>query len=382
MADRHLEEKIKERKNVPHAICMPRARTGIYFAIKAMIQPGQKVILSPYTISDVINMVLCAGGKPVFADIDPVTNNIDASQIDTLIDDETGAVLITHLHGYACDMERIAEICRRKKVPLVEDAAQAFGASYQSKAAGAIGDAGIFSFGTYKNVNTFLGGMVVSTNRNTYKLIKQEMEKLPPQNFLHYIPELLTGFATDIATYPLLFKCITFWIFRWAYLNDIDIINNRVTIDRNPERKESIPGIYLKRMTSLQAQLALFQIENVDKDSDARIHFAGMYHEGLRDIEELVIAPFHADRRHIYTYYAIQAPDRHALVRRLMQEGCDVAISHHKNCADLPAFKEFYRDCPNARNTAKNLIYLPTYPRFSEKQAREIVRIIRKFFHK
>src|SRR5919197_501971 len=97
-----LESEIISRFKVPYAACVPQARVGIYLAIKGLIQPGQKVIVSPYTIADVINMVICAGGVPVFADIDRSTTNVTADEIERLIDDRTGAVMVTHLHGMAC----------------------------------------------------------------------------------------------------------------------------------------------------------------------------------------------------------------------------------------------------------------------------------------
>src|SRR6188508_929872 len=79
-----LERAIATKFQVPYATCMPQGRVGIYLAVKALIKPGQKVVLSPYTIADVINMVICAGGVPVFADIDRCTTNIRAQDVEDL----------------------------------------------------------------------------------------------------------------------------------------------------------------------------------------------------------------------------------------------------------------------------------------------------------
>ncbi len=114
-----LERAIAARCGTPYAICMPQGRVGVYLAVKHAIEPGQKVVLSPYTIADVINMVICAGGVPVFADIDRCTTNICAHEVERLIDESTGAVMVTHLHGMACDIERIAAICRARNIPLI-----------------------------------------------------------------------------------------------------------------------------------------------------------------------------------------------------------------------------------------------------------------------
>ena len=76
-----LERAVVERHGVPDALCIAKARVGIFVTIRALIEPGQKVVLSPYTISDVVNMVLCAGGVPVFADLEPDTCNVAADEI-------------------------------------------------------------------------------------------------------------------------------------------------------------------------------------------------------------------------------------------------------------------------------------------------------------
>jgi perosamine synthetase len=88
-----LERRFAEWLEVPHALAMPQCRIALYAAVRSLIAPGQKVILSPYTIYDVVNMVICAGGRPIFADIELQSCNVEPLQIEQLIDDETGAVI-------------------------------------------------------------------------------------------------------------------------------------------------------------------------------------------------------------------------------------------------------------------------------------------------
>ena len=379
-ADRLLEEKVMKRIGSPYAVCMPKNRVGIFLVIRALIKPQQKVILSPLTISDVVNMVICAGGVPVFADIERKTNNIDPAEIEKLIDAGTGAVLVTHLHAYSCDMDRIVRICKAKGVPLVEDAAQAFGVLYRSRPVGTFGDAGVFSFGMYKSVNTFFGGMVVTPHKDLHDRLRRETESYPFQEIDYYLSKVSSGLTTDIATYPPLFQLLTFWIFRYGYLHNIPFLMNRVMVDVDPKMKRVLPESYLRRMMPMQAKLAVPQLDHVEHDNEIRIKYARIYYEGLKNISELIISPLHYDCSHTYAYYTIQAADRHALIRHLMRNGCDIAASHYKNCADLPAFQEWYRDCPNARETARSLVYLPTYPRYSERNVKKNVEVIRNFF--
>src|SRR5271170_2367696 len=169
-----LERSLEEMHPGHHAIAVPMARVGIYLALKHFIRNGQKVILSPYTISDVVNMVLCAGGVPVFADVENNGScNIDPKAVRELLDanNDVGAVLVTHFYGLICDISPILAECSKRGIPIVEDAAQAFGAKLNGKPAGALGHAGVYSFGLLKNVTGFVGGAVFTADVELEKKI-------------------------------------------------------------------------------------------------------------------------------------------------------------------------------------------------------------------
>jgi perosamine synthetase len=373
-------EKSLASLGAPHAVLTPRARVAIHLAVKALIRPGQKVVLSPYTIADVVNMVVAAGGVPVFADIERETCNVDPAEIEKLVDRDTGAVMITHLHGLACDMDVIPRVCAERGVPLIEDAAQAFGARFAGRPVGTFGDAGIFSFGKYKNVNAFLGGVITTRRADLAEKARAELAPWPFQDAGGYLSEAAHGLATDLATWPPLFRAFTFWVFRFAFLQELSILNRQVSFDVDPELRRELPEHYRRRMTPLQARLVLRQLARVDEHTRERVERARLYHDGLADVRELLVAPLRTDFSHMYTYFPIQADDRNALLRHLMRRGRDVAGQHIKNCADFPAFEAWHRDCPNARKTANAVVLLPTYPRYSLREAEANVRVIREYF--
>jgi dTDP-4-amino-4,6-dideoxygalactose transaminase len=375
-----LERAVCERHDVPHALCIAKARVGIFVTIRALIEPGQKVVLSPYTISDVINMVICAGGVPVFADLDPDTCNVSASELESLIDDDTGAVLITHLHGLACDMERIPALCRERAVPLVEDAAQAFGARASGRALGTFGDAGIYSFGMYKNVNSFFGGMVVGNDGELMARLRSEVDAFPPQEIPYYLSKVREALTTDLATIPAVFKALTYRIFRYGFLHDVGLLNSQLSVDTNPELKRELPESYLRRLTPMQARIVASQLGAVDDAIRARIAYAQRYHDGLSGVEGIGLPPMRTDFSHTYTYFPIQVEDRQAVLKHMMRERCDVAAQHLRNCADLECFAEYARDCPNARRTADAVVLLPTYPRYSDADVGRNIRVLREYF--
>jgi len=377
-----LESEIRRRFNVPFSVCVPQARIGIYWAVKAVIEPGQKVILSPYTIVDVINMVICAGGIPVFADVERGTGNIDPVKIEKLIDKDTGAVLITHLHGLVCPVDRIIEICKRHHVPLIEDAAQAFGAKFNDKFAGSFGDIGIYSFGRYKNLISFYGGMVVTPHTEIQKKIRSELEAFPYMETGEICKRVLGCLAKDIATAPFIFQQFVYRIFRFAHLHNIGFINRYVAAEPDINRKYKVPDAYFRRMTPMQARLVMSKIERVENDTSIRINYARIYYEGLSGLKELILPPLRTDGSHIYTTFPVQYSHRDALARWLMEHRRDIGIQHLKNCAALPGFKNYFRECPRATSTSEDVILLPTYPRYTEGEIRRNIEAIHAFFRK
>lgn len=377
-----FEDALSKQFGTRHAICVPQNRVGMYLTIKALIAPGQEVILSPYTIADITNMVICAGGRPVFADVERETCNISVAEVERLIHPQTGAVLITHLHGLAAEGQAIKAICDRFQVPLVEDCAQGFGSREGGRLVGTIGDVGVFSFGMYKNLNSWLGGAVITNRDDIGEKVRAELATFSYPSLPYLLQKVKGGLITDIATFPPLFKLLTYWIFRQAFLKDIDFINRFVTIELDVERKQQLPESYKSQFTSFQARLAQSQLSRIDRDSQVRIENGLLYHEGLKDIEELIIPPARSDFSHIYTYFPIQYAKRDELLKFLMEHCRDIAAQHYKNNADLPGFQEFYRDCPNARKVSEELIFLPTYPRYSRQEVEKNIATIRQYFQR
>jgi dTDP-4-amino-4,6-dideoxygalactose transaminase len=375
-----LERKLAEKFKVSEAVCIPMARVGIYLALKNLIKPGQGVIMSPYTIADVVNMVVCAGGTPVFADIEQRSCNLNPDEVAKLIDQNTGAVIVTHLHGVGARVYEILDICRQHNLPLIEDAAQAFGGRAGGRRLGTIGDVGIFSFGMYKNINSWYGGAVVAKDGALLGKIRAELSQCDYQSPVFILKKILKGLLNDILTHPSVFRPLTYWIFRFGFLRDIKLINKQVEIELDLKLKKEIPMRYLARYAPFQARLALSQLGRIDAESEIRIKKAALYRKGLSGISGLVLPPEENDSKYIYPVFAVQRQDRKKLLKWLMWHKRDVAAQHLKNCADLASFSAFYRDCPVARKTANEVILLPTYTRYPDAEVKKNIEVIRAFF--
>jgi perosamine synthetase len=376
-----LEARVAAFVDMPHAVAMPTARASIYAAIKALIRPGQAVILCPYTIVDVVNMVVCAGARPVFADSEPGGYNIDPRAVERLLEStpDVGAVMVTHFYGELCAVEEIAAMCRTRGVPLIEDAAQAFGAKSGGVRAGAFGDVGVFSFGLYKNLNSIYGGMAVARDAGVAGRIRAEIAAWPVQPMAGFVPKLVKAAIVDALTRPLLFKLFAFRLFRYAYLRDVKPIANQLRVDYDPQIKRALPEDYKVRMSPAQARAILRQLDAVDANAAARIENAKRYHDGLEGLP-LTRPKLRADGGSIYTYYCPSVADRPDFVRFLQSCGRDVAENYHRNCADLDVFAEYRTDCPNARAMSAGLVYLPSYPGLAAAEIDATTRAIRGYF--
>jgi perosamine synthetase len=375
-----VEGDLAAQLGVRNAVLMPQARVGIFLVLRALTRTKKRVVLSPYTIHDVINMVLCAGAEPVFADIDRATCNIDTRQIEQLVDGQTGAVMVTHLHGLACDIDGAARVCCERGVPLVEDTSQAFGARVGGRRLGTFGRAGIFSFGMAKNVNCLYGGAVVTDDDALAGELRDELAALPYFDASVLLRRAAFCLAGDLLTWPPIFKAATFWAFRYGYLHGIEALNKRVRGEDAPKIKTEIPEGYLRRITPMQARLLAPQLAEADRLAEIRLGYARLYDAGLADVPEVLAPPQRSDGSHIYLNYAIQVADRHALLRYLMTHGRDLTVQHMGNNADYACYAAWRRDCPAARATANQVLLLPTYPGYGEGEVHRNVQLIRRYF--
>jgi perosamine synthetase len=378
-----FEARLEEMFPGFEAVAMPMARVGIYLTLKHLIRGGQKVLLSPYTISDVVNMVLCAGGIPLFCDVEEGGScNIDADKAVEMIAShaDIGAVLVTHFYGLICDIEPVLHACAKRGIPVIEDAAQAFGARLGERLAGSMGHAGVFSFGLLKNITGFFGGAVVTRDAALAAKLRREIAGYSVFSKKMLLKKMLAGASFDTATFPPVFDTAVYWLFRYAYLHDLSFFNNKLDTDRDPIAYRSFPAKYAHRLSSVQAEIILPQFSRIDADSAARIANARRYHEGLKDLPRVTLPPQRSDGSHIYLYYSILCEDRDALARFMTRHLRDVQISHHRNCASLPCFAEYRADCPNAEKAAQSVLYLPAYPTYGADQVSANIEVIRRYY--
>lgn len=161
-----FEKKWANYVGTDYAVAVSNGTTAIQLVLKALgLEPGEEVIVPSLTFGSTATAVIHQGGVPVFADIDRELYTLDHTDLERCLTDETFAIMPVHLYGHPSEMDEINEFADRHNLYVIEDAAQAHGASYKNQKVGSIGDVGCFSFYATKNITTGEGGIVTTDNK-------------------------------------------------------------------------------------------------------------------------------------------------------------------------------------------------------------------------
>ncbi len=165
-ASKELEQSFAKFVDCRYALAVRSGTAALIVALKALdLRPSDEVITTPMTFSATTDAIILAGAKPVFADIDPQTGNLDPKAIEKVISKKTRAVLLVHFAGVPCEMDEIISICQRHKLLLIEDASHAHGSTYKGKKVGSFGDAACFSFYPSKAFGALGNAGIITTNK-------------------------------------------------------------------------------------------------------------------------------------------------------------------------------------------------------------------------
>jgi dTDP-4-amino-4,6-dideoxygalactose transaminase len=160
---RTLETEFAKWLGVKHAYACASGTAAVHLAVAALDpEPGDEIITSPITDMGALTPILYQGAIPVFADVDPKSCNVTAATIEARLSPRTKAIVVTHLFGNPCDMDPIMELANRKGIPVIEDCAQSFGATYGGRKTGVLGKIGTFSLQQGKHITTGEGGLVAT----------------------------------------------------------------------------------------------------------------------------------------------------------------------------------------------------------------------------
>lgn len=330
---RLFEQEFSEYIGVKHAVAVANGTAALDIVLKALgLGSGDEVITTPFSFIATANAVLYQGAKPVFADIDPKTYNLDPDSVLENITSRTKAIIVVHLYGQPADMKAFKEIAADYKLFLIEDAAQAHGAEFMGQKVGSIGDAGIFSFYPTKNMTTGEGGIITTNN-------------------------------DDIAR------------------------KARLLRDHGQTRKyeHEILGWNL-RMTNIAAAIGRVQLRKLELFNNIRSKNAGKLTNGLKNIKGISTPYVDPRVKHVWHQYVIRVEDEYPLGRdelkkHLEAKGIGTAIHYPKPIHQQPLYKHLGYPpdiCPNAIEASRRVLSLPVHPLLTSKDIDYIIESIKE----
>jgi len=311
---RDFEDEFATYCHTDHAVATSNGTTALHAALVACgIGEGDVVVTTPFSFVATANAVRFCGARPVFADVDPETYNLDPTAVRDAIRDEgtVDAILPVHLYGLPAEMDELAAIADDHDAVLIEDAAQAHGAEIDGDRVGGFGDAAAFSFYPTKNMTTGEGGMIVTDRADVAERAARFVNHGRDDDYRHV--ELGHNF----------------------------------------------------RMTNLAAAIGRVQLKRLGRFVRARRDAAARLTDALDD-SPVRTPPDPDGVAHAYHQYTVTTPDRDRLATHLDDHGVDTGVYYPTPIHEQPAYDGVEADCPVAERAADRVLSLPVHPGLSD----------------
>jgi dTDP-4-amino-4,6-dideoxygalactose transaminase len=331
-----LEDELAGLLAVRHAVAVSSGTDALLLALMALdIRAGDEVVTTTYSFFATAGSIARLGAKPVFVDIDESTFNLDPERVAAAITPRTRAIMPVHLFGLAADMDPLLDIASRAGIPVIEDAAQAIGASYKSRPLGSLGAVGCFSFYPSKTLSAFGdAGLVVTNDEALARRARLMREHGAEPKYYHHI----------------------------------------------------IGGNF--RMDALQAAVLRVKAPHLTewverRRANARTYFTLFREAGLQD---RVVLPTEATARlHGFNQFVIRSTDRDGLRKHLDERGIGTEIYYPVPFHLQPCFSYLGHrrgDFPRAERAADESLAIPIYAELAKAEQQAVVGAIADFVHK
>jgi dTDP-4-amino-4,6-dideoxygalactose transaminase len=407
-----LEGAVASHLGVGHAFALDSGRSGLYLALQAMgIGAGDEVLVQAYTCIAVPNSVVWAGAKPVYADIDAATLNVDLKSLEAKITPKTKAIVVQHTFGRPGPVEELVQLARARGIRVIEDCAHALGAATASGPVGSFGDAAIFSFGRDKVISSVSGGMVTTADPDLARHLGHLRDALPLPGARWTFNQLFHPVASSgiLRTYDVakIGKALLVALQKTGLL-DLAV--------RPEERRGQMPKGLPTRLPDVVAQMALSQFARLGAFNTRRRTLAALYDEALAGTDfQLPLAsgqvgesasqqagksasqqvskptnqptdpPIHQSTN-IYLRYTLHVPNPAHLHRAARAHNIylgnwyDTAIAPADS--NLAAIAYIPGECPIAEQQAATSINLPTHPKVTLEDGGRVAQIVKEMVHR
>lgn len=314
-----------------YAVGVSNGLDALFLALKSLdIGPGDEVIVPSNTFIATVLAVTYTGATPVFAEPDIQTYNMDPIDMESVITTRTKAIIPVHLYGQSCQIDRIMDIANHYGIYVIEDNAQAHGATFKSQKTGSWGHVNATSFYPGKNLGALGDAGAITTDN------------------------------AELA----------------------EKIRTLVNYGSREKYRHEIAG-YNKRMDELQAAFLNVKLNYIDKWTEQRQVIAGWYDEALKDVGDVVLPVIHKGATHVYHLYVIRTKYRNVVQQHLREQGIETLIHY----PIPPHRQEAYRELeiqqgqlPIAEQLSDEVLSLPIWPGMDESTVEKVANEIKKAF--
>lgn len=343
---KRFEREFAERVGAPHALAVNSATAAMHLALDAIgLQPSDEVIVPVYTFTATAEVVVYFRARPVLVDVDPVSCNLDPSQLEKHITSSTRAIMVVHIAGLPAEMDAILAIARAYNLPVIEDAAHAFPAKYRERMIGSISDMTAFSFYATKTLATGEGGMLTTANPAfAERAAMMSLHGIGRDAWKRYSAE---G--------------------SWYY--------------------EVLQAGYKYNMTDIAAALGLQQLARSEWLLERRRRIAQRYTNAFSQWPEVETPPNPAHVQHAWHLYMLRLRSelltitRNAFIEELKQANIGASV-HFIPLHLHPFYRDTYRlspdDFPRALHAYQRVISLPIYPGMTDRDVEDVIAAVER----
>lgn len=325
-----LEREIAQLSGAAHGVAVASGTDALILALRALgVGAGDEVVIPTFTFVATGSAVSALGARPVFADIRPETYNLDPGQLERRVSSRTRAIVVVHLYGLPADMDPILDFARARRIPVVEDNAQAIGASYRGRPTGSLGDAASISFYPTKNLGAYGDAGMVVTSR----------------------PEIAARLAT---------------------------LRNHGQTEKYVSNE---PG-WNSRLDEIQAAILRAKLTHLGKWQRARQEHARAYTEAMNGLPGLMPPVTPEGYEHVFHQYTIRVERRGQLQAHLAAQRIGSSVYYPVPLHLQPIYASLGHrrgDFPHAERAAEEVLSLPMYPELRAEQIAHVAGTITDF---
>lgn len=368
-------KKINRNNNLNQKI-LGRARSGFYIAVKSLIKNGKNVFLiSPFTIHEVIDLIMLAGGKPLFIDFQKNTTNLDLEKIKENINKNVCGLVITHYSIVDQNINLIFQLSKEKKIAIIEDCAlcylSAYNISKKNKS-----DFQIYSFSSFKTINYFYGGLI-SYKKKYDEKVNSVIKDWKKMDFFSYFRQIIRTLIFTLLTNNLIYNFITIYILRKK-----NIIKN--FLEKKIDLKTTeINSSYFSLPSNAAVNELNLKILNYKKILTHRRKISLNYYSFLKNIsipKKITIKDIIQGDCFNYLILCKNENHKNYLNNILIENNFDTGLHFYYNCKNFKKFANIYGETSNLDNLIKRLLILPTHPRISIKYSTILSQTILKYY--